>query len=44
MLGRSAEGEYTYKYYRSGEYGVHLAARHAGEYKQISAEVVIQCP
>jgi hypothetical protein len=44
VLGRAAEGEVQYTYYRSGEYRVYLVAWHAGEYVQISNEVIINCP
>lgn len=43
VLSRAAEGEYQYTYYRPGAYRVHLIAWYAGEYRQISNEVLIQC-
>ena len=44
VLGRAAEGEYQYTYYRSGEYSVYLEVWYDGAYIQISNEVVIKCP
>jgi len=44
VLGRAAEGEYKYTYYRSGEYSVYLEAWYDGTYVQISNEVIINCP
>ena len=43
VLSRAAEGEYQYTYYRPGAYRVHLIAWYAGEYRQISNEVLIRC-
>lgn len=43
VLERNAEDEYRYRYYREGQYRVHIKAWHVGRYHKISDEVSIQC-
>lgn len=44
VLERAADGEYTYGYFRGGQYRIHLKAWHQGRYWQVSDEVVVHCP
>lgn len=43
VLERNAEDEYRYRYYRGGQYRVHVKAWYGGRYHKISDEVTIQC-
>jgi len=44
VLERLADHEYTYGYFRGGQYRIHLKAWHQGRYWRISNEVVVNCP
>lgn len=43
VLERSADNEYKYRYFNSGNYSVHINAWYEGRYHQISNEVDIDC-
>jgi hypothetical protein len=43
VLGRNAQGEYRYQYYRPGAYSVVLQTWHNGAYIDIGNEVKIDC-
>jgi len=44
VLERLADHEYTYGYFRGGQYRIHLKAWHQGRYWRISNEVIVSCP
>jgi hypothetical protein len=43
LLERAAGGEYAYRYFRPGQYRIHLKAWFAGQYYPISNEVTVEC-
>ncbi len=44
VLAGNAMDEYEYRYYRPGEFSVHLETWYEGRYVPISDEVLIHCP